>query len=120
MSGTLRSALGRTFRRAALPLGCYYAVTLGLPIANGAASAGSRFVGHALVVSMLPPMLIAMACTLAVAAEALWLKSYRALRSVRSSGRGTPKSGVPSARQRTGCTRVWRFGSFSGSPWISL
>ena len=119
MSGTFRSALGRAFRRAALPLGCYYAVTLGVPIANGAASSGG-FAGHALVVLILPPMLIAMACALAVPAVRLLQAPYRAWRSVRSSGRGTPKSGVPSARQRTGCTRVWRFGSFSGSPWISL
>ena len=42
----------------ALPLVCYYAVTIGLPIANGAAQAGAPFVEHALIVLLLPPMLI--------------------------------------------------------------
>src|SRR5207244_2505360 len=33
----------------ALPLACYYAVTLVLPLANGAAQAGAPFAGHALI-----------------------------------------------------------------------
>ncbi|SDJ25372.1 hypothetical protein SAMN05216192_1149 [Paenibacillus typhae] len=36
------------------------------------------------------------------------------------SGSGTPKSGVPSSFQPITLARVWRFGSYSGSPVISL
>jgi hypothetical protein len=58
MSATLRPALGQAFRRATLPLGWYYAVTLALPLANGATQAGAAFVDHALVVLVVPPILI--------------------------------------------------------------
>jgi hypothetical protein len=71
MSATLRSTLGRAFRRAALPLACYYAVTLVLPLANGAAQAGSVFVAHALVVLVVPPIMIGLACALHAAGRAL-------------------------------------------------
>jgi hypothetical protein len=51
------------FRRFAVPLACYYGVTLVLPLANGAAAQpGVAFVGHALVVLVVPPMLILIAC----------------------------------------------------------
>jgi len=56
MSGVLAHA----FRRTAVPLFCYYVVTLGLPIVNGADLAGTAFVEHALVVLALPPVLIAL------------------------------------------------------------
>ena len=46
----------RAFRRAGTPLACYYAVTLALPLANGAG--GSAFLEHALVVFAVPPALI--------------------------------------------------------------
>lgn len=49
------------FRRTALPLVSYYAVTLGLPLAHGAAQSGARFVSHALVVLVVPPAVIALA-----------------------------------------------------------
>lgn len=64
MSGTARSALVRAFRRAALPLASYYAVTLVLPLANGAAQSGAAFVNHALVVLVVPPILIVIACAI--------------------------------------------------------
>ena len=54
----------RTFRHAALPLGWYYLVTLGLPLANGAAQSGAAFARHALVVLIVPPILIGCACAL--------------------------------------------------------
>lgn len=50
------------FRRMALPLGCYYAVTLAFPLANGAAQSGAVFAKHALVVLVVPPVLILFAC----------------------------------------------------------
>src|SRR5688500_11402304 len=52
------------FRRVALPLGCYYAVTLVLPLANGAAQSGAAFVHHALAVLVVPPILIGVACAI--------------------------------------------------------
>jgi hypothetical protein len=54
-------AVARTFRHAALPLAWYYAVTLALPIANGAARGGMAFVEHGAVVLALP-IVIVLAC----------------------------------------------------------
>jgi hypothetical protein len=67
MNAAARPALGRAFRRAALPLGCYYAVTLALPLANGATQADAAFVGHALIVLVVPPILIVLVWTVHVA-----------------------------------------------------
>lgn len=55
--------IARGFRRTAVPLCCYYAITLALPLANGAARAGLTFVEHAFFVLVIPPVLIALACT---------------------------------------------------------
>lgn len=43
--------------RYALPLGCYYVVTLAVPLANGV-QAGRAFFAHAMVVLLVPPLLI--------------------------------------------------------------
>ena len=94
MSATLGTTFGRALRRAALPLGCYYAVTLAMPFANGAASAGRGFGSHALAVLILPPVLIALACIIHVAVlrivgrtgrQAAPGRSSRPLRSARPS-----------------------------------
>ena len=69
MTGRTLPTLAGTFRRAALPLGSYYVVTLALPIANGAAQSGPAFVDHALVVLVVPPLLIAVACAARRAAQ---------------------------------------------------
>jgi hypothetical protein len=61
MIRTMWMAAVRVFRRPALPLAAYYAVTLVLPLANGAAQSGAPFVDHALVVLVVPPLLIALA-----------------------------------------------------------
>lgn len=53
MNGPM-SAVVRAFRRVATPLMWYYAVTLALPLANGAGQAGALFVEHALVVLLFP------------------------------------------------------------------
>jgi hypothetical protein len=58
MNAALRPTLGHAFRRAALPLAWYYAVTLALPLANGATKAGAGFVGHALTVLVIPSILV--------------------------------------------------------------
>jgi hypothetical protein len=70
MISGMRRALGRAFRRAALPLGWYYAVTLALPFANGAAQS-SGFVGHALVVLLVPPVAIVFGSAIYTVAHAL-------------------------------------------------
>jgi hypothetical protein len=61
MIATVWPAVVQAFRRAATPLVWYYAVTLALPLANGAAYAGAPFVEHALVVLVFPPVLVVMA-----------------------------------------------------------
>jgi hypothetical protein len=68
ISRTLSTTVARAFRRMALPLSAYYAVTLAAPLANGAARSGSVFVDHALIVLVIPPALIVLACTFYVAA----------------------------------------------------
>jgi hypothetical protein len=62
MSHALWPAVVRAFTRAAPPLASYYAVTLVLPLANGAARTGGAFVEHALTVLVLPPVLIIVVC----------------------------------------------------------
>jgi hypothetical protein len=52
----------RAFRRTALPLASYYAITLAVPLANGAAHSGAAFVEHALVVLVVPPIIVVLAC----------------------------------------------------------
>lgn len=71
MTRTMRSALANAFRRAALPIGCYYTVTLGLPLANGAAHSGPPFVTHALAVLIVPPLFIVLLCAIRTGARAI-------------------------------------------------
>jgi hypothetical protein len=67
MNRTLSTTVARAFRRMALPLSAYYAVTLAAPLANGAARSGAVFVDHALIVLIIPPALIVLASTFYVA-----------------------------------------------------
>jgi hypothetical protein len=59
MIGLFRVTRGRAFRRMALPLVSYYAVTLVLPLGNGAARSDG-FVQHAVAVLAVPPIAIVM------------------------------------------------------------
>jgi hypothetical protein len=61
MSGP-RAHIAAALRRAAVPLAAYYAVTLALPLANGAAFAGARFAVHAMMVLVVPPAAIVLVC----------------------------------------------------------
>jgi hypothetical protein len=63
--------VARAFRRTAVPLAAYYTVTLAAPLANGAARSGAVFVDHALIVLVIPPALIVVACAFHVAADIL-------------------------------------------------
>jgi len=47
-----------------IPLAAYYAVTLAIPLANGAARSGGAFTSHALVVLAVPPVLILLGCAI--------------------------------------------------------
>ena len=58
--------VARAFRRTTVPLASYYAVTLALPLANGAAQSGTAFVEHALVVLVVPALVIVLACAVLV------------------------------------------------------
>lgn len=71
MTRAIWSVVAQAFRRAAPPLGWYYAVTLALPVANGAAQRGAPFVEHAAVVLVLPPALIVLACATRTIARVL-------------------------------------------------
>ena len=71
MSGPWCGPVAASFRRAALPLASYYAVTLVVPLVNGAARSGVTFVEHALVVLVVPPMAIVLACTVRVMIRAV-------------------------------------------------
>jgi hypothetical protein len=61
MTAGLGTTLAGAFRRAALPLGAYYVVTIALPVINGAAESSPGFVAHAIVVLAIPPLLILLA-----------------------------------------------------------
>ena len=52
------------FQRAAVPLASYYVVTLGIPLANGAAASGAAFASHALFVLMVPLILVMFGCAI--------------------------------------------------------
>ena len=73
----------RALRRALLPLGCYYTVTLLLPLANGAGQSGHAFVSHAAAVIAVPLLVIVLLGALAAVAKRV--------------GRGLPLHRVDSA-----------------------
>ena len=54
-----RARLAYAFRRTALPFLAYYAVTIALPLTNGAAQSGAAFTEHTLVVLIVPPLVVA-------------------------------------------------------------
>jgi hypothetical protein len=91
MTSAARPALALAFRRAALPLGCYYTVTLLMPLANGAAQPGGIFVHHALVVLIVPPVLILAFCTIDATVGVLaktWTRALNRSTSCRALSRG--------------------------------
>ena len=60
-----------TFQGLALPLACYYGITLAVPLINGVAWAGHAFLSHALVVLLVPPALIVLVYTMRQGARSL-------------------------------------------------
>jgi hypothetical protein len=72
------TTVSSAFRRAAVPLTAYYLVTLVLPLANGAAQSGAPFLEHALIVIVVPPTLIILACAVhSMSASRGRLRRYR-------------------------------------------
>ena len=71
MSRAPWTTVGHAFRRTALPLVSYYAVTLAIPLANGAAQSGA-FAEHALAVLVVPPAAIVLACAVHSMARTQW------------------------------------------------
>ena len=69
MSRSLRVSPLLAVRRWLLPLGCYYAITLAVPFANGAARQGAVFASHALAVLVFPLLLIVLVCACGRCAE---------------------------------------------------
>jgi len=61
VSGGLWTTVGRGFRRTALPLVSYYAITLAVPVANGAAQS-APFVTHVIPVLVVPAVAIVLVC----------------------------------------------------------
>jgi hypothetical protein len=74
MIDSLRTRIACAFRRTALPLAAYYAVTLAVPLVNGAARSGMAFLDHALIVLIMPPLIIALASAIAFAVATVRLK----------------------------------------------
>ena len=101
MNPALAPALAATFRRASAPLAWYYGVTLGIPLANGAAHAGAAFVEHALAVLVLPPALITVACVAREIARASCVRtrcrSRGAQRSVEIASAMSARSSIKSS-----------------------
>ena len=81
------SLVVRAYQRALVPLAAYYAVTLALPVANGATRSGMAFWNHALVVLLVPLLTVA----LGGAIHAVYTRSFqsvfrKAMRARLSSG----------------------------------
>jgi hypothetical protein len=66
MSDRLWTAAGSAFRRTALPLLSYYALTLAVPLANGASPSDTAFLRHAITVLVAPPVAIILVCAVDV------------------------------------------------------
>jgi predicted outer membrane lipoprotein len=71
VSGAVWDTVRHGFRRTVLPLAWYYALTLGVPLANGAARSNALFVKHAITVLVVPPIAIVLACAVHCIARSL-------------------------------------------------
>jgi len=60
-----RAMVAGIFRRAALPLASYYAITLAVPLANGV-ERSHAFFAHAVVVLVVPVIAVLLACAISV------------------------------------------------------
>lgn len=58
-SGATAARIAETFRGASPALACYYATTLGIPIARGAEAGATPLLEHAAFVIVVPVLLLA-------------------------------------------------------------
>jgi hypothetical protein len=58
MINDLITTIAHAFRRFLLPLAAYYAVTVAIPLANGASQTGATFWQHLLAVLVVPPAIV--------------------------------------------------------------
>lgn len=74
----LVDTIARAFRRVSLPLAAYYAVTVAIPLANGAAQSSAPFGQHLLAVLVVPPVMVVVVCIAYTIADACGgrLKTY--------------------------------------------
>ena len=79
MSKTFVTTYANTLRRLALPLAAYYAITLAVPLANGAASSDTAFLKHAVVVLVVPLGTLGLGCVVTCRWNAVkrWLANPR-------------------------------------------
>jgi hypothetical protein len=56
------ATVAHAFRRVLLPLAAYYAVTIAIPLANGAAQSPATFWPHMLTVAVVPPVIVVLVC----------------------------------------------------------
>jgi hypothetical protein len=92
VSSALRTNIASVFRRTALPLASYYAVTLALPLANGAGRSGRAFVEHALFVLAVPPIVIVVAAAVRAMCGAFRLSQQGVEKALVNSQSPTPNS----------------------------
>jgi exosortase K len=89
---------GETVFKYALPVGCYYLVTLGLPLLNGALrlrsgqASGDAFLAHAAIVLLVPPALILFVCAV--------IATSPRQRAASRYARGGPSPAAPVRRRR--------------------
>jgi hypothetical protein len=83
MTGSPVSSLARPFRRAALPLAAYYAVTLAVPLVNGASDA---FMAHAPIVLLVPIVIVVSTAAIGIVIRKTSLALQAAKRSFVSCG----------------------------------
>ena len=102
MSRAIGTALAAAFRRAAVPLTVYFGVTLGLPLANGAAAAGAVFREHALVVLVVPPLVVTVFCAIRHSSRVLASRKKRK----RPASTRPPAGSDSPGRLRYGSTRT--------------
>ena len=80
MIDDLAAAIAWAFRRLRLPLAAYYAVTVAIPLANGAAQSGAAFVRHTQAILIVPPVIVVLVATVCMITSRVIVVVRRVLR----------------------------------------
>jgi hypothetical protein len=99
--GAFLARIVSAFRRVLLPLAAYYAVTVAIPLANGAAQAGARFWPHALAVLLVPLLIVG----LVVSTAHIVLAVLARCPGTAAAGQGTPTGRVDPSRKTSVAAR---------------